>query len=343
MNRVGEIMKDIGSFIEFEFPKGKELFQDIPEKDILRLNTCRAAICHAIRCYDVNKVWIAKYQCDVVRDFLISQGVEVLFYDMDEKFNPILEGNDEDSAIVLTNYFGILGDKHFDPLVKKYKNIIIDNAQALFYPPRKDSICCYSPRKFVAVPDGAYVIGNNVNQFEYEQDVSSVSSQFLLMRGEFGCEGQCYKNKKDNDKRIDESGILLMSKLTHELLDSFDYDSIIKKRRDNYNYSRSLFDDINKIDIKLIGDIEAAPMGYPLWIDNIEIIPEFHNNHIYQARFWEYLIDEKQSKTMEYHLAKYMALICTDQRYGKEEIDFQAKIVYNVVADVDSVNKQFSR
>lgn len=332
MNKHGDIMKDIGSFVELEFAKGKELFQYIPETDKIRLNTCRAAIAHAVKCYNVNKVWIAKYQCDVVRDFLIKQGFEVLYYDIDEKFKPILESNEIDSAIVLTNYFGILGDKHFDLLVKKYNNVIIDNAQALFYHPRTDSISCYSPRKFVASPDGAYVIGRNVNRFEYKKDVSSISAQFLLMRGEFGCDNECYKNKKENDKRIDSSDILIMSDLTQTLLDSFDYEKIIKIRQENYRYSRSLFDQINKIDIENIGDKEAAPMGYPLWIDNVEIIPEFHKKRIYQARFWEYLIQEDQKQTIEYHLAKYMALICLDQRYGKEEIDYQAEIVRRCVS-----------
>ena len=324
---VCDVMKDIGSFVELEFAKGNELFKDISEKDKIRLNTCRAAICHAVRCYNVNKVWIAKYQCDVVRDFLTKQGLEVYFYDMDEKFNPLLDSNSSDSAIVLTNYFGILGNRHFDKLVEKFENVIIDNAQALFYPPRRDCISCYSPRKFVAVPDGAYVIGKDVNKFNYAQDISSISSQFLLMRDEFGCDSECYKNKKENDKRIDESGILLMSSFTQKLLDSFDYESIIKKRKENYKYSRKLFDKLNKLDMDFLTDEDAVPMGYPLWVDNVEIIPEFHNNHIYQARFWEYIIDNNERQTMEYHLARYMALICIDQRYGKEEIDFQAGIV----------------
>lgn len=84
-------MEDLGSYIEFPLEKGKELFKDIPEGNIIRLNTCRAAIYHSVRCLGVNKVWIAKYQCDVVRDFLLRKGVEVLYYEIDEAFNPKLE------------------------------------------------------------------------------------------------------------------------------------------------------------------------------------------------------------------------------------------------------------
>lgn len=35
-------MEDLGSYIEFPLEKGKELFKDIPEGNIIRLNTCRA-------------------------------------------------------------------------------------------------------------------------------------------------------------------------------------------------------------------------------------------------------------------------------------------------------------
>lgn len=179
--------EDLGSYIEFPLEKKRELFKDINERDKIRLNTCRAAIYHSVKCYNVKKVWIAKYQCDVVRDFLLNNGLEVFYYDIDLEFNPVLDGNEEDTAIVLTNYFGILGDTHFDPLIKKFKNVIIDNAQALFYHPKEKCFNCYSPRKFVASPDGAYVIGKDVNRFKYEQDISSNTAQFLFMRYEYGC------------------------------------------------------------------------------------------------------------------------------------------------------------
>lgn len=322
---------DIGSYVEYPLEKGKELFQNIKDSDKIRLNSCRAAILHSIKCYNVNKVWIAKYQCDVVKDFLLRNNVEVLEYDIDLEFKPILESNDKDTAIVLTNYFGILGDKHFDPLIKKFHNVIIDNAQAFFYHPKENCFNCYSPRKFVATPDGAYVIGKDVNRFEYEEDVSSDTCQFLFMRYEYGCNGEGYKNKKENDYRIDDSEILKMSKLTYCLLDSFDYDDIIEKRKKNFEYSRKLFDKINVININKIADPDCAPMGYPLLIDDIDIISKFHEEHIYQARYWQYMLDEYDKNTLEYRLANRLALICTDQRYSEEEIDLQYKIVLDLL------------
>lgn len=334
MNKV-----DIGSYIEYPLEKGKELFNDVKDNDKIRLNSCRAAILHSIRYYNVKKVWLAKYQCDVVKSFLSRNGIEVLEYEIDLEFNPILNSNKKDTAIVLTNYFGIFGDKHFDPLIKKFNNVIIDNAQALFYHPKKNCLNCYSPRKFVATPDGAYVIGKNVNKYTYPQDVSSDTCQFLFMRYEYGCNGNGYKNKKENDFRIDNSEIMLMSKLTHSLLDSFDYEEVINKRKENFNYSRKLFDKVNLIDIELLADPNCVPMGYPLLIDDIDVISKFHEEHIYQARYWEYMLETYDKDSLEYRLANNLALICTDQRYGKKEIDLQYDIINKLLNERERGNK----
>ena len=68
-------MNDIGCFINLELPQGRELFRNIPSSDIIRLNSCRSAILHSIRCYNVKKAWIAKYQCDEVIRFLKEKAV----------------------------------------------------------------------------------------------------------------------------------------------------------------------------------------------------------------------------------------------------------------------------
>ena len=68
-------------------------------------------------------------------------------------------------------------------------------------------------------------------------------------------------------------------------------------------------------------------MGYPLLIDKVDIISEFHRNHIYQARYWEYMLNEYDKDCLEYRLASRLALVCIDQRYSKKEIDYQFEII----------------
>ena len=95
---------EIGSFIELSFPKGTEHFKG--DIDVARLNSGRAAIFHAMRLMNCNKILIPLYQCDTVKDFLLRKNVEVKTYLQDESFTPLVKDIDEDTCILLVNYFG---------------------------------------------------------------------------------------------------------------------------------------------------------------------------------------------------------------------------------------------
>lgn len=74
--------------------------------------------------------------------------------------------------------------------------MILDHAQALYAPPMEGCYNCYSPRKFVASPDGGYVIGPDANRFSYEEDCSSDTCRFLWSRYEYGLAMHGYEFKK---------------------------------------------------------------------------------------------------------------------------------------------------
>ena len=60
-------MREIGSFIELELPKGQEIYKG---ENVVRLNTGRAAIWHAFRLTGAKTIWLPYYQCETVREFL---------------------------------------------------------------------------------------------------------------------------------------------------------------------------------------------------------------------------------------------------------------------------------
>ena len=90
---------EIGSFIELQFDKGREYFKG--EKNVARLNTGRSAIYHAFRLSKCNSIWLPIYQCDTVRDFLISKNVVIKYYHINQKFDPIdLNKSDSKNFVV---------------------------------------------------------------------------------------------------------------------------------------------------------------------------------------------------------------------------------------------------
>jgi len=322
---------EIGSFIELQFDKGKEYYSgDKYEKmDIVRLNSGRAAIYHALRCLACSHVYLPYYQCDTVREFLLKKGIKITYYYIDNKFNPIIKQIEDNSAVLIVNYYGIMSDGRLRKMAAGYKNCIIDNSQAFFAKPIENCMNVYSARKFIGVPDGAYVIGTGAKKFygEYGQDYSSDTALFLLKRIEYGCEGETYANRMANEKRIDAADILTMSKLTHTILDGTNYYQIMKKRHENFLYADELFSDINLINPQLYYDDTCVPMVYPLVVEDDDLLNRLLKAKHFQGHWWSYLLNEMPKGSFEYWLSRYVIPITIDQRYGNKEIEKTREII----------------
>lgn len=311
---------EIGSFIELQFPKGKEYYS--ATTDIARLNSGRCAIYHALRVLSCDTVWLPFYQCDTVRAFLGQKGIQLKYYHIDSDFNPIDLSQGENEAVVFVNYYGIMSAQRMRQLCDGRPNVIVDNAQGFFAEPVENAMNVYSARKFVGVPDGAYVIGRCAEQSveEYEQGYSSDTSLFLLQRIEYGCEGKTYASRGSNENRINAEDIMKMSPLTRTILDAADYDIIRSKRRENFETACCLFRGINQIDPQIYYDKSCVPMVYPLVSEEDGLLERLLQAKHFQGHWWSYLCDELKKTDFEYWLSRYIVPITIDQRYGEAEL-----------------------
>ena len=320
---------EIGSFLELQLPKGRELYS--AEKDIARLNTGRMAIWHAFRVTGCKRIWIPIYQCDSIRDTFERKGVEVCFYSQDSHFTPIDIAATESDAVLLVNYYGIMSNSRMEELAQKYKHTIVDCAQAFFCKPIEDALMVYSCRKFIGVPDGAYVVGKDAHKYveEYPQCYSSDTAAFLLKRIEYGCEGKGYEARGINEARIDSEDCMKMSKLTRALMDAEDYNYNQQKRRENFEYAHTLFGGVNKLSPKMNLDKSTIPMVYPFLIEDEGVIRKLFAAKHFQGHWWSYICDEQPINSFEHWISKYIIPITIDQRYGKNELDYLANVINN--------------
>ena len=322
---------EIGSFIELQLPKGLEYYNQTEK--IARLNTGRSAIWHAFRCTGCKAIWIPVYQCDSVRETLLKHNIEVKYYKIDSKFNPIGLNPEEDEAALFVNYYGIMSGARMEELASLSAHPIIDNCQGFFNKPVdiNNALNVYSCRKFVGVPDGAYVIGENADLYlkEYPQGYSSDTAGFLLTRIEYGCEGKGYHARSINEHRIDNESVMRMSKLTRTILDGTDYNLIKSKRRENFQMAHMLLKDINCIDPLMYYDDETIPMVYPLVVEDESLINRLFKAKHFQGHWWSYICNEQPKNSFEYWLSRYVIPITIDQRYGKKEIEYISEIIRN--------------
>ena len=317
---------EIGSFLELQLPNGRERYNQ--GTDIARLNTGRMGIWHAYRVTGCKCIWIPIYQCDSIRDTFEKKGVAMKFYHIDKNWNPIDLAPADDEAVLIANYYGIMSSTRMAELAGKYKNVILDCAQAFFCKPVEDALMVYSCRKFVGAPDGAYVVGKDAHKYveEYPQCYSSDTAAFLLKRIEYGCEGKGYEARSINEHRIDAEDCMKMSKLTRTLMDAEDYDYNIRKRKENFAYAHQLLGGINKIDPTMYMDDETVPMVYPLVVEEDECIQRLFKAKHFQGHWWSYICEEQLEDSFEHWISRYVIPVTIDQRYGKEEIDYLVNV-----------------
>lgn len=321
---------EIGSFLELDIENTGEYF---PVNDnVARLNSARAGIYHALRLLKTGSIYMPFYQCPTVNDFLTKKDINILKYFLNDSFEPQIEDVTTDSAVLVVNYFGILSTAFFRGISEKYQNVIIDNGPAFYNPPIEGCYNVYSARKFFGVADGCYVVGPAANNGagNYQEDSSSATSLFLFKRHEFGCSAS-YKERMENEERIDNSDILRMSPLTKSLLGGINYQRIRDIRRRNFEYAHNQYKEMNLLDVSQHYDDSCVPMFYPLVIEEVAMVEELTKRKIFTGRRWNSVLREVEGGSFEGWLSRFMIPLPVDQRYGVEVLDYVFENVLQVL------------
>lgn len=314
-------MKGIGGYFELELNDGT-----IYHNDAIALNSGRNALEYILIAENYNKVYIPYFTCDVVLEPFKKLNIEYEFYNIDKNLEPIFDYNivSENQAFLYTNYFGIKDD-FCELLSKKVKSLIIDNAQAFYSKPIEKVATFYSPRKFFGCSDGGYLYTDKKLVNNFEQDISYNRMSHLLKRADLNAE-KGYQDFAENDKKLEDEPIKIMSNLTKKILQSIDYEKAKKQRIYNFNYLNNYLKEQNLLNIKISNS--CVPMVYPFWIKK-ELRSKLLENKIYIAKYWPNIYDWCDKDSLEVQLTDELIHLPIDQRYTKVELDKILKIINN--------------
>lgn len=314
-------MKEIGGYLEWEQYQGKEYH----EKG-LALNSGRNCLAYLLKTRKIKKILIPRLICSSIIQVCRKEGVDIGYYSIDLNFRPILpKVIEKDTYIYIINYYGQIENQELRLLTKRNHNVIVDNAQAFFQKPLKDVDTIYTCRKFFGVTDGAYLYAKKDDgKIELQKDCSAQRMEYLFGRYE--------KNANDffdiyriNEKRFEAEEIKLMSDITHNMMRSFEYKRIEKKREENFCTLHDYFNMLNKLSIIM----PKAPYMYPLLINNNgeKVRKKLQNHKIYIPILWPNVIEECEKKDIAYYYAANILPLPCDQRYSKDEMLKMAKVI----------------
>jgi hypothetical protein len=312
MNREGS--KPIGGFFELELPNKKMEYH----KDAFALSTGRACMHTILKIEKPILVYIPFYTCYALYEPILQLGIDIKFYPINElmepRHNPLL--NDKEMFVYI-NYFG-LKNKLCNELSEKYgKNIIIDNTHNFFNFGYEKSYSFTSARKYFGVPDGAYLYGGSLDGISRNKN-TSISHNVKRLEGLFEC---AYTEYLHEEKKFN-TNILRISKISERLLQNVDYDFVINRRVENYNYLHSKLKDLNDFKFNLKIERGVVPFCYPFFPKkNIEKC-FFHKLKIFVPTLWPDILDRdnKNKFSFEGGVVNRLIPLPIDHRYNLEDM-----------------------
>ena len=316
-------MKEYGGFLPIELQEKQEYY-NLSRGSILRTNSGRTAIICAIKNEKFDMVWVPIYTCHSVIDALLMNKIKFSYYHINADFMPEAVEVKDNDLIIWTNYYGIQSERVIELLRQKYKHILFDNTQAFFASPDMEQYNVYSCRKFFGVSDGAYLLHKGIRDFDLKKSESAQAAQYLLGSLESGTNLQ-YRNYLLDEKKIEQETGSRMSKLTLQILKTIDYESVEKKRIQNFEYLNSKLENMNEFKIEI--NEKIVPMVYPLLICDTHIRDYLIRNRIYVSQWWKWITDEALGNEFETLLSEYLLPIPIDQRYGINDMKAIVKII----------------
>lgn len=236
----------------------------------------------------------------------------------------------DDATTLITNYFGILDNR-----IRKLSpsgNLILDNCQALYSVPWQQNIpTIYSMRKFIGVPDGAFLAGIAADKklnwkANYQclpmDSISKTASHSLLRRAGKIDEG--FRRFRDFEKKLAVSPISRISNYTVDLIKNIDFEEESRRRHKNFQLLHKRLHAINELDIPELNK-DSVPMVYPLLITRQGERERLQKNGVFTARYWNGLpATDGYLNKFEKNLVDFLLPLPIDGRYGEIEMNYIA-------------------
>ena len=306
---------EIGGYIEFPHYTGS-----VFHNNAIALNCARNCLVYVIEAKNVKKIAIPKFLCGSVERICRENNVEVSYYSIGMDFLPQNMEIQSDVWLYLVNYYGQVNNERILQIKNKKKNLIVDNVEAFFQLPVEGVDTIYTCRKYFGVPDGGFLYTDSFIKRLLEEDRSAERMTHLLGRFE-NTASAFYSVYKENESIFKTLPLRKMSKLTEDIMRSYDYDKIKKIREENYNYLNEKLLRYNKLTL----NIAQGAFMYPLYIDNgSEVRKKLQKKNIYIPTLWPDVFNICNEIELEYDMAKNILPLPCDQRYDVETMKYLA-------------------
>lgn len=322
--------REIGGYFEWEMPNGVEPLHPSASMLLKSARTCLGLLVERER---PRRLYVPYYICDEAIELVDPSSTEIVFYGLDEA----LELADEpalgtDERLLYLNYFGLKAG-YVATLERRFGDRLwIDDVQAFHHVPVESPAAHFnSARKFVGVPDGAYLYLPESMQERFADVDLPANEHYVLDHLTMRLEGRTQDGRAAFRENDDLSGgaMTAVSAIGAAMLARIDYAAIARARRENYAYVHQAIGAGNRLPSRvtdLPGD--AVPYAYPYLPDPPIAREPFWAERIYVPVLWGECADRiADGFEHDKRLAAHVLPLPIDQRYGPADLDRMIALV----------------
>lgn len=310
-------MKPIGGFLEFELPQIGQSYHP----DAVALSTGRGGIRYILQHLDIRKCYVPFYSCDSVLDPFELEGVEIVFYEIDEQLEPKkLPNLAEQSYFLYINFFGIKSQT-VDRLLEHYGDkLIIDNVHVFFSKGYPNNWSFTSARKYFGVPDGAYVyppVHTTIDLPTHKYKPAQINH---LINRLIGDRELAYHQNLAHEESL-SAEVKAMSTFSEKMLNAVDYDKVAAIRRANFEWLHQQLQPYNQLQI----DVPPKHVCFRYPFLPSKLIPKgpFYKQQLFIPSFWSDVYKRTvDGFEWEKRLSQQLFPLPIDHRYDRDDLKY---------------------
>lgn len=350
------MMKEFGSNFELSYTKGSgngcELTNTNSQLFLRSARECLLLIGKEASQKGINTVFMPALCCSSMVQPFIQLEYHVEFYRLRpdltidiEYLNSILKDN---SVLILMKYHGMdtYSNAQIRELISKFENVLLiqDCTQNIFTESMYDADVDYhigSIRKWIAIPDGAFVTSANHELTEdglVEDDTNVFTETFyksMVEKTEYLSCGdpqikQGFREKNAFCMQYLRGSIIpikISSRSIKIIKEDINTRDVISRRHENY---KRLFERVkdNHPEVLRFTVLQECPLCFPIYINKRdEIQRKLSQNGVYCQVLWPLPKDAINICTTSRDYAEHMLAVPCDQRYIEEDMDVIADVL----------------
>ncbi|HWB12526.1 MAG TPA: hypothetical protein VG826_25095 [Pirellulales bacterium] len=305
-------MRPIGGFLELE----TGTFRGELHAGAVALTSGRACLAWILSVVRPTRVLAPYYCCDAVWNTLAESQVECRPYALDAQLRPIVDRSPTaDEWLLYVNYFGLKSGIVRDLETQWQGRLIVDNTQSFYSTPTPNTWAFNSARKFFGVPDGGYLFGAELPR---DLPANTEICWDHLIKRHLGRNSEAYSDFLGSEAKVRANAVGI-SDFSRRLLGAIDYDSVARRRRDNFQLYHQELGRSNTFEFSEHSD--SVPLCYP-FLPSRELPREsLAVQSIYIPTFWPELNTRPDNGRFSFErvLSQRLLPLPVDHRYSADD------------------------